>query len=463
MAKIGALSAKKANKANKAKKADEQKKAQAQKRAKAEAKKKAQAQKQAKVEAARAEAQKQAKAKAQKEAKAEAKKKAQQIKERAAKNNSNVKVKVKGNQIIKTYPNGKQVVQTVNKNGKVVQKEIATGKGENKVTTTIDYKAGEKTSKTVTSGKGDNQVVTELKYDNGKKVAKTIKSSNDGVPTLKTIEYDPKTSKPIVKVVTTGEGEDTLVKKTEYKYDKNNNLKSKVAVSSDGSTKEFIYDNYQIQKDGTKTRSLKIISRDANGNERNFTEEQTLNKNDKVKEFERKNEQGNVVLKGKNSYDKNGVLDDSKTVRYDQDGTVERTHYSNYRKTNTVNQSRYDVEITTIAPDGNKEVYKGTETKSIGGKTERKEAKEDGVEEEIKMRKASDAEVKDAKAKIKSKIESEIATGDISLVSGNIKSKVLSIIEQFRDFFGIGIDIEQVQEEAMENIMSKKGKFEMKF
>ena len=192
-------------------------------------------------------------------------------------------------------------------------------------------------------------------------------------------------------------------------------------------------------------------------------QEQTLNKNDKVKEFERKNEQGNVVLKGKNSYDKNGVLDGSKTVRYDQDDTVERTHYSNYRKTNTVNQSRYDVEITTIAPDGNKEVYKGTETKSIGGKTERKEAKEDGVEEEIKMRKASDAEVKDAKAKIKSKIESEIATGDISLVSGNIKSKVLNIIEQFRDFFGIGIDIEQVQEEAMENIMSKKDKLEMKF
>lgn len=462
MAKIGALGAKKAKKANKAKKAEAQKQAQAQKQAKAEAKKKTEAKKQAKLEAARAQAQKQAKAQAQKQAKAEAKKKAQEIQERAAKNNSKVKVKAKGNQVIKTYPNGKKVVQTINKNGKVSQKEISTGKGENKVTTTIDYKAGEKVSKTVTSGRGDNKVVTELKYDDGKKVKKTVTTTRDNIPTVKTIEYNPQTSKPVVKFITIGEGDNAFTSKTEYKYGKNDNLKSKVVVKSDGSAKEYIYDNYKTQ-DGTKTRTVTLISKGPDGVERRYSEEQTVNKNGKVLEFVRKNEQGEVVLKGTNSYNENGTLSAKTTVKYNEDGSRERTQFSNYRKTDTVNQNKYDVKITTFSPEGAKDIYTGTETKSLNGDVKRRETEENKKADETKNNKTDKKDVKAAVEKAKSKIESELSGSGIELISGNIKTKVLSIIEQFKDFFGAETEIEKMQNEIMKDVFAVKDKFEINF
>ena len=353
-------------------------------------------------------------------------------------------------------------MQTINKNGKVSQKEISTGKGENKVTTTIDYKAGEKVSKTVTSGRGDNKVVTELKYDDGKRVEKTVTTTKDNIPTVKTIEYNPQTSKPVVKFITIGEGDNAFTSKTEYKYGKNDNLKSKVVVKSDGSAKEYIYDNYKTQ-DGTKTRTVTLISKGPDGVERRYSEEQTVNKNGKVLEFVRKNEQGEVVLKGTNSYNENGTLSAKTTVKYNEDGSRERTQFSNYRKTDTVNQNKYDVKITTISPEGTKDIYTGTETKSLNGDVKRRETKENKKADETKNNKTDKKDVKAAVEKAKSKIESELSGSGIELISGNIKTKVLSIIEQFKDFFGAETEIEKMQNEIMKDVFATKDKFEINF
>ena len=78
-----------------------------------------------------------------------------------------------------------------------------------------------------------------------------------------------------------------------------------------------------------------------------------------------------------------------------------------------------------------------------------------------KNNKTDKKDVKAAVEKAKSKIESELSGNGIELISGNIKTKVLSIIEQFKDFFGAETEIEKMQNEIMKDVFAVKDKFEI--
>ncbi len=350
MAKIGKVKA--ANKANAAKKADNKKKANKKNETAFDGVKKANNAKKAN----KAELQKQQAAKEanQKAAKKAAKERAAQL---SAKNN-NVKVKTKGNRVVKTFPNGKKVVETVNKNGKVVSKEVKTGQGNNRQVTTTNFdKNGNKISRITTQGKGENKTTKTINYEDNKKAEVTVQSKINGQNSSVTKEFD-ENGNIIKKTSKKGAGANIQTATVSYTYGANGRLKSQTKTESDGTVKTTEYSNYKTKENGKTTRKATVTITDAEGRRRQYSENQTLNKNDKITSAKRYNEDGDLIRTQRKKYDENGALEKNRIARFYEDGSKRVTVYSNFEQKN-LKATTYDVKVETTSANGDVKTYEG--------------------------------------------------------------------------------------------------------
>lgn len=291
-----------------------------------------------------------------------AQKRADKLIAKAKSDGTDVEIKVKGNTVIKTYPNGRKVVQTVNKNGKLSKQVVTEGEDENykKVETQYDEN-GKKLSRNIIKGKGKHKTCTDIEYKDGKKVAKTVTGKSDGKDSVIKCEYND--NEQITKrVITRGEGKDKEEKTYEYSYNSDGQRESKTIKYPNGKVRTAKYSDYKTDSDGNVTREASFVIKDADGNEiKSFNAIQTLNKDGKVKEAERFDNNGNKIRDAKKEFDENGNLSSKEYRYYNSDGSQKLVTYSNFKQKGGT--TICDIEIITKDSSG-KTISKQTKTQT---------------------------------------------------------------------------------------------------
>lgn len=302
-----------------------------------------------------------------------AKNRAQEAKNKTKNNNAKINVKAKENQVVKTHKNGKKIVETVNKNGKVISKEVTVGKGKNKKTITTDFdKNGNKTSRVTTTGKGDDKVTQNVKYENNKKTEITTTGKVDGKKASVTKQFD-ENGNVIQKTITTGKGKNAQTTTINFEYGKNGNLIRKTQKDNLGTVKDTIYDNYADKKKGKQSRTATVTITDANGKQKQYIENQVINKDNKLTSAKRYNADGNLIRAQRKKYDKNGDVKESVTTRYYQDGSTKTVKYTDFEK--SFGSTSFDVRVRTKSKDDVVKIYEGKGNKYFSGLTSEKAAK----------------------------------------------------------------------------------------